>query len=282
MIKLVATDLDGTLLGKDRQVSLENARALRACEERGIKVVLASGRSFASVRALAKEIGISGPIISSNGAKADESPDGPTLLEDVFSLDVSKSVYDILKESGIYFVCYGKERLYQNNAESAVQAGRGLNVQPKTQSENDASVLQTVNDEELMLAEGLREPLKYVAFSYDAKRLSALRDRLERETDCALSSSWFDNIEVLVNGAGKGKAMRCLQKRFGLSTDEMMAFGDNLNDLDMLQSVGVPVAMGNAIDELKQIAAVIAPHHDESGVAKVLDELILREKAVVK
>lgn len=280
MIKLVAMDLDGTLLNADRRVSEENAEALRACEARGVKMVLASGRSFQSVRRLAKEIGLTSPIISSNGAKLDESPDGPTLLEDVFPLDVSKQVYSILKESGIYFVCYGRDALYRNNLQSAAEAGRGLNAPPKTKSENDAFIVTTIDDEDLMISEGIHEPLKYVAFTHEADKLAALRETLTRQTDCALSSSWFDNVEVLIHGAGKGKAIRTLCAHYGIAKEETMAFGDNLNDLDMLEAVGVPVAMENAIDALKRIATLIAPHHDASGVGTVLREKVLSQEVV--
>ncbi|MGI6172865.1 MAG: Cof-type HAD-IIB family hydrolase [Christensenellales bacterium] len=273
--RLVAMDLDGTLLGRDKKISERNKRALLACEKKGVMMVLASGRSFESVRELALGAGLSSPIISSNGTRVDESPNGVTLLEDTFPRDVSEQVYAIMKESGIYFVCYGHGKLFQNNLDG-YGAQRGVNKADAKPSDNDAYILEVVQDEARMLNEGLEAPYKYVAFTTDEKRLAALKQTLiAKGVPCSISSSWHDNIEVVAFGAGKGKALRTLRERYGLSREETMAFGDNLNDLEMLTEAGIAVAMENAVDEVKRIAQVIAPHHDESGVAAILEQIIL-------
>jgi len=272
-IRLVAMDLDGTLLGADKRISDENAQALRACEARGIKMVFSSGRSFESLRRMALEVGLSSPIISSNGARVDLSPNGPMLTDYPFDPALARSVYDILLESGMYFVVYNSGRLFKCNA-SAGGADRGTNI-PGWNEKKEPSLIDVVDDPRLTVSEGLKRALKFVAFSPDAERLAALKHRLSKETPSSLSSSWFDNVEILRPGAGKGAALNDLSKALGLKKSQVMAFGDNLNDLDMLQSAGVPVAMENAIEPLKAIARYVAPHHDASGVGRMLRALVL-------
>ena len=266
-------DLDGTLLGADKRISDENLKALRACEARGIKMVFSSGRSFESLRRMALEAGLSSPIISSNGARVDLSPNGPMLTDYPFDPALARRVYDILLESGIYFIIYNPGRLFKCNA-SPGDVERGLNFR-RWNEQKEPSLIDVVDDPRLTVTEGLKHVHKFVAFTPDTARLAALKDRLSKETLASLSASWFDNVEVLRPGAGKGAALKDLAKALGLKKSQVMAFGDNLNDVDMLESAGVPVAMENAIEPLKAIARHVAPHHDASGVGRMLKTLVL-------
>ena len=273
-IRLVAMDLDGTLLDQDKRISEENRRALRACEARGIKMVFASGRSFESLRRMALEVGLSSPIISANGARVDGSPNGPMLKDYPFDPSLARIVYDILSESGMYFIIYTDGRLYKCNAAAGGGADRGLNA-AKWNEMKEPSLIDVVDDPVRTVREGLDRVHKFVVFSLDASRIEALRDLLARTTPASLSSSWFDNVEVLRPGAGKGTALTDLARSLGIKRQQVMAFGDNLNDMDMLTSAGVPVAMENAIEPLKAVARHIAPHHSESGVGRMLQALVL-------
>lgn len=274
-IRMIALDLDGTLLNLRREVSDQNLRALEACAARGIRVVLASGRSFEAVRRLALRYRLKGPIISVNGARVDLSPEGPMLLEHTYPRELAVRVFDIMKQSGIYFTCYGRGTLYQNNLQAAFGRHRGANLDQALQMQAHRSEL-VVSDESRTVHEGLIEPYKFVAFTEDMEKLSRLRAALaDSGLPLNVSSSWFDNIEVMVKGAGKDSAIRSLCALFGIRTEQVMAFGDNLNDVDMLNACGVPVAMENALDEVKRAARIIAPHHDQSGVAQVLFEYVL-------
>lgn len=273
-IRLVAMDLDGTLLDQDKRISEENRQALRACEARGIKMVFASGRSFESLRRMALEVGLTSPIISANGARVDGSPNGPMLKDYPFDPALARTIYDILLESGMYFVVYTDGRLYKCNAASGGGTDRGLNA-AKWNEKKEPSMIDVVDDPERTVREGLDHVHKFVAFSQDTVRVEALRDLLTRTTPTSVSSSWFDNVEVLRPGAGKGTALTDLARTLGIKKHQIMAFGDNLNDMDMLKSAGVPIAMENAVEPLKAVARYIAPHHNASGVGRMLQKLVL-------
>ncbi len=276
-IRMIVSDLDGTLLDLSRGLPVANRVALHACMERGIRVVLASGRSFESVKRLASQHEIEGPIVSANGARVDLSKYGPLLYSRTFPHDLAVRVFDIMKRSGIFFTCYGHGTLYQNNVDAAHARTRGM------QRLEDKLVMQThreemvVSDESRTIQEGLFDPYKFVAFSEDAELLRGLRSALVQSgLPLNVSSSWVDNIEVMVANAGKGEAVDALRAHFGFERSQVMAFGDNLNDIAMLRAAGWGVAMENALPEVKAAARLIAPHHDAAGVAQVINECVLK------
>ena len=280
-IKLIATDLDGTLLDKSRVIPKLNRDALLACEAKGIFTVLASGRCFESVALLAKEIGLTSPIISANGARVDASPDGPPIMMEYFDRALAERVFSILINSGIYFVCYGPGVMYQHNRKQGSDNTRGLNkesVRTCHTVKNDGDVL-LVNETERTRMEGLDHIHKFVLFDEDTERLNEISKVLSSKTQCALSSSHYDNLEVMLPGAGKGRAIECLMKHYGIERDQIMAFGDHTNDLTMLQTAGYPVIMDNGLEEMKKMAWKIAPGNDEAGVGKILYEYVLGEQA---
>lgn len=274
-IRMILTDLDGTLFGADRLVSKDNQRSLKSAQARGILVVPASGRTFRSVKALASSLGLTGPVISCNGARVDASVDGPTILRDVFSPEDASRIAEALFESDMYFALYGDDVIYRGNAESvAARAGRGLSLLPNGKVADDEF---HASSRESMEKEGLSQAYKFVVFAEDAQKLHGLRGRIDAMGIAEISSSWTDNIEILKKGAGKGRALKKLCEAYGILPEETMAFGDQLNDLSMLKSAGVPVAMENAVGEVKRVARISAPHHDKSGVGRVIEKYLCGE-----
>ena len=115
-IRLIVTDLDGTLLGADKRISRRNIRALTACRGRGIRIALASGRSARATGSVAAQAGLSDSlIISSNGARMDESSGGPILMEDCIEPDTAREAARRLIRAGIYVECYADGRIYMVN-----------------------------------------------------------------------------------------------------------------------------------------------------------------------
>ncbi|MBO4368338.1 MAG: HAD family phosphatase [Clostridia bacterium] len=276
MIKLVAMDLDGTLLNERSVLSERSIRALRACEARGTRMVIASGRGFESARIFARQAGLESPIICANGARVEASPFGPTLMEDLIPEELGRFTADAMFSSGIHFVCYARGVNYRVHIHDKARGNM-----PALSPDGPAYTLRCCDDEREMFEKGALCAYKFVAFAreeeMDALRL--LREKLERETDAAISSSWYDNVEVLAQGAGKGKALRFLADRYGLERDEVMAFGDQMNDMDMLGEAGWPVAMGNAVEELKAVSRLTAPANSEDGVASILEKYVLGGEA---
>ena len=276
-IRLAAMDLDGTLLNGKKRVSEKTVRALRACEDKGVKIVLASGRSFESVAALAGIIGLKSPVISANGARADLSPQGEILFLDAFPRRLAEEVFAILRRTGCCFVIYGPGIIYQLNPSPGDQdrgLSRGL-LYAGGQSASGGSV-RVVREEDAAWR-GLDQALKFVLFSKARAALQEAERLLRQGTPCQLSASDESNLEVMAPGGGKGRALAFLMGMLGLKKEQVMAFGDSSNDLDMLGAAGWPVAMENGLDSLKRLAFKIAPSCDRDGVGEILRQYVLEE-----
>ena len=275
-IRLAAMDLDGTLLDSRKEVSPRTCAALRACQAKGVKVVFASGRGVEAVAALARAAGLDGPLITANGGRVDESPAGPILYMDPFPRPLAQRAFQLLMDLKVCFVMYGPGVVYQLNA-SPYGQDRGLGKGPLRAGGEAVrwNPVAVVRDPTVACRQGLGHVLKMVLFSQDPAQLQQAARLLAAHTPCQLSSSGRDNLEVMAPGGGKGRALAFLMGRLGLKKEQVMAFGDSTNDLDMLGAAGWPVAMGNALDVVKALAWRVAPSCDQDGVAQMLEAYVL-------
>ena len=267
-IRLIATDLDGTLLGADKEISSRNAQALRDCMARGVHVVLASGRSLNAVARLAERAGLAeAAVMSSNGARLDETAHGPLLFEDGIDEETARQAASRLIQAGVYVECYSDDVIYMANRAPT----KNHNHVPGVAKDG---VTLFIEDAARFLSEGVLRARKLIVFSDDPSQLKKARALLDDlPLDC--SSSDIDNLEILARGAGKGRALSWYAGRLNVDKSESMAFGDQTNDLSLLGAAGWPVAMDNAVDAVKACARLIAPHHDQSGVAAVVEKYVL-------
>ena len=269
-IHLIATDLDGTLLNPRGEISLRSLRAMRACEARGIRFVLASGRTFPGIRRLARQAGLNSPIISCNGARVDASPFGPTLMEDLLPAEVADEVFALLAATDLYVECYSGDDFYMLRPERSPFPGPAAPAVVRDEDGYEQRFFTTVED----MARVRHRAYKFAAFSRDPGVLAGLRERLER-LPVTINSAFPFNIEVMDMGRGKGRALTFLADHYVLKKEELMAFGDGTNDLEMLLASGTPVAMANGEEALKKIAAIVAPGNAEDGEAQVIEKWVL-------
>ena len=140
---------------------------------------------------------------------------------------------------------------------------------------------ETLPEEKTAAAEAQATPPAPYIYGVSLDRAADPSARLlAAHTPCQLSSSGRDNLEVMAPGGGKGRALAFLMGRLGLKKEQVMAFGDSTNDLDMLGAAGWPVAMGNALDVVKALAWRVAPSCDQDGVARTLQECVLGNSAM--
>ncbi|MDO4357463.1 MAG: Cof-type HAD-IIB family hydrolase [Clostridia bacterium] len=274
-IRMMAFDLDGTLLGLDRHISPRNVRALQEAHRRGIKLVLASGRGFLATRRFAAEAGVPAILATSNGARIDESPMGPLICERCFDEYSAKAVMRLMSDAGMFFVAYCDNANYQANIDARLPDES--DYYRAGVFREDGFTFEMVEDEGRMWNEGWRHTYKFVTFTRpNDPRLDALREKLA-PLNLAVEASWCNNVEVMMPSAGKGNALAFLAERYGIDREEVMAFGDNFNDESMLRYAGWPVVMENGEPELKKIARIVAPHHAEDGVGRVIEEYVLKD-----
>lgn len=273
-IRLIAFDMDGTLLDANGVFPEVNVRALRACAKRGILLALNSGRSFEMLREFACALGVAPYIISVNGARVDKGPDGPTLAERVYDEERTRAVYEAMRDSGMYYTVYTRGHTFMGNSDQRRLYSRFGHHYAHTSRSGDY-LYEMVDDEARLRSEGLRSPYKFVALgSAHDPRFDGILKKIA-PLGMSVSQSRADNLEVMMPGVDKGAALAYLARRLGVAPEQTMAFGDNTNDLPMLRFAGASVAMANGEASVRRAARFVAPECDEGGVGKFLFEKVL-------
>ncbi|MDO7268162.1 Cof-type HAD-IIB family hydrolase [Shouchella clausii] len=289
-MKLIVTDMDGTLLDEKRSVSKENEEAIKAAQKQGAVVAIATGRDLYEATVPLKKTGLSLPIISANGAQIHDEH-GRLLHEAVLSPDQARHAMAVLKNENVYFEVYTNEGVYSDDFEAGLavvvdvlkSTGAKLSEQEImtfAKDRFDNGSIKLIDCYEKLLEDGA-VVLKLLAFSLDAERLMSARDRLELDKNFAVSASAADNLEITDVNAQKGIAVERLAQSLGISPKDVMAVGDNFNDVSMFQKAGLAVAMGNAPGEIQKQVDLVTKTNDEHGVAYAIRNYALKKQSLL-
>ena len=275
-IRLMAFDLDGTLLGSDKHVPEKNRRALRKAAEKGIRLMLCSGRAFEVQLEYADEIGVDFLFSSANGARIDASRDGGILRETPLETETARQIFRMLRNRGMYFMAYTRGRSYMYNIDEQKRLKKHHHAPGR--HVYSGREYEIVADPERIAAECWKGTYKFICFGEDYDpRFEEIRRDLAR-FDLSLSSSWRDNLEIMHPQADKGAAVRFAAEHLGVAPEQVMVFGDNSNDLPMFRYAGWPVAMGNEEKCALDLARIVAPDNDSGGVGAVIEKYVLGEE----
>ena len=271
-IKLIALDLDGTLLGSDKQLSDENAAALARAAEAGMEIVPATGRFYRGMPQVIRDLPYVHYVISVNGAQVVETESQKTVCGSEIPWERAVSVMERLDALDVIYDCY--------------QDGWGW----MTQALYDKAEQYAANIHSLKMIKELRTPVpelkaclkerergvqKIQIFFRDMTLRAEALQFLPREfPDLVVTTSIVNNIEINSREATKGVALKKLADHLGIPVSQTMAFGDDTNDITMLQAAGIGVAMGNAHEEVKQEADYITDDCNDSGVAHAINQIV--------
>ena len=247
-IKLIVSDIDHTILPSSQIISPATYNAVRDCRARGVDFVIASGRWYPAARKVAvDQLGIEdGYMIICNGGAVVRS-DGTPLAEWRLSGAQAQQIYDLLKAEKVMMNAYAPDAIYRVRGEYLTCFRL-----PETSYYARTRTYSVVDDDWQGFEERIRRgPYKIEAYTDDTQLLAELRRKIEALGFQANSAFPF-NLEIMAPGAGKGMATRWLTVHMGLTREQVRGFGDYTNDLPMLENVGWPVAVDNAIDDVKR------------------------------
>lgn len=257
-IKAIALDLDGTLLNSDKTVSRENKRVLKELEKRGILIFISTGRPYTSTKKIIDDLEIEGLVISYNGAKVVDSKTDKVVYEKPLEEKYVKKIINLAREKGIHLNLYQNEVWYVENdmnEESEIYKKLTKLIPEKKNFDSFQNYEMTKT-----LFIGKNEILKEIE--------KYLKEIMGHDTYIAFSQPHF--LEILHKDVNKGNALLTVLEKYSISSDECAAFGDAANDIEMLECVKYGVAMGNAIDIVKNRTDYITDTNDNDGVAKFL------------
>lgn len=288
MIKLIASDMDGTLLNSHSLISEENKQAILHAKKQGIEFMVATGRGRGEVLPVLKKAGLTLPMITANGAQAFDEK-GDNLFTISFEKEVAKKAIALLRKHHLYFELATSKGIFsESHIKRITSTSYYLKkahpmISPKlaiamTAAHLELLHVQFVEDFTPIIEDPEIKILKIIAFGIqEAGAFTAVKKELAKLPNLTVTSSDKNNLEVNPLGAEKGLAVSRIAKEKGISLDEVMTIGDNFNDISMLRIAGVSYAMENGPKEVHEQAKFLAKANNEHGVAKAIYE-VLNEK----
>ncbi|AEN90191.1 Putative hydrolase YcsE [Priestia megaterium WSH-002] len=240
--KLIALDMDGTLLNNQQEVSEENRAAIAKAQEQGVHVVLSTGRSLLTCREYAQSLQLSSYLITVNGSEIwDES--GQLVERKLIEASHIEKMWNLTQEHKLNFWAVTTDKVWRDEF-----------------------------PEDIVSQEWLK-------FGYDIPD-DALREEVLKQiagiSDFEISNSSLTNLEINALGINKAKGIMTVCERLGISMDEVIAMGDSLNDMAMIEAAGCGIAMGNAQEAVKEAADWVTDTNVNNGVAKAISHWVLK------
>ncbi|MEW9676876.1 Cof-type HAD-IIB family hydrolase [Lentibacillus sp. L22] len=283
-MRLIASDLDGTLLNDIGEISRENLKAIKKAGERGIKFVAATGRSFNAASKPLQASGISCPIICLNGANTYDL--NKNLIRTItMDLSTCREIISVCQTSVMYIEFFTNFGVFSNGRHRFMEVIINImkTANPDiTEEEIQQYVEQRFQDEQVQFIQNYEEILsnenmkvyKILGFSLQDKVLRNTIKSLENKSGLAITSSGPMNLEFNHKDAQKGTALKDFANSLGIQMKDVMALGDNLNDRSMLEQAGHGVAMGNAVGEIKEGCKYTTKTNNENGVAYAIEAML--------
>jgi Cof subfamily protein (haloacid dehalogenase superfamily) len=280
MVRLIGIDVDGTLLDTDGQLPDDNREAIHDAVAAGIHVSLVTGRSYPFARPVAETLPESITLMVSSGA-IERATDGTTLARRLLDRQVARRILETTRAfrehtAVIFDRDEARQIIFESmdwthpNRQSYWDRNHWL-IDRETPLEDSLveDPIQVMFNGEPAAMRGLAEDLLDAASGrgHDARAYAvSLTEYLHRE---------FSLLDITAPDATKGRALEWRAQQLGIDRDEIMAVGDNFNDIDMLEAAGVPVLMGNAVPELHRSGWHVTGHQNEAGLAQAIRRFAL-------
>ncbi|AJQ26546.1 Cof-type HAD-IIB family hydrolase [Pelosinus fermentans] len=283
-MKLIVSDLDGTFLDSNHEVIEENVAALKAAQSKGMEIAIATGRNYGNVLALCQRAGLKPHVISNNGAFVYNKNgnqikaiglDKDHVREALDWLSYRKYFYTLCTDHFVYMPA-NAHTILTRDYENAINHVRKMT--PEKLKEG-IDVFLTLDS--AVFVNNFNEVLEQdfvfgniSAITLDDDKLRHGREYFSNYTGMSMTIAGKDIFEMIHPSASKGNALETLIAHLDISLDHVMAFGDNYNDISMLQRVGFSVAVENAEDDVKKICKYVSLSNDDKGVAYMIHKLL--------
>ena len=266
-IRLLALDLDDTLLRRDLSISYRTRRVLKKAEASGITVVLASGRAPLAMERYARELDLHkrpGFLVCNNGTTIQKSDSGEFVYEARLPADAALAVYDLVDAEGLPVQVYEDDIIYVSRRNEFADQDQKLTGFRQVVVENFRAMIAAGRQKLVIPGDPmLLRPLEIILKTYIGDRVTIFT-----------SKPYF--LEILPPATGKGEALAIVAAQLGVKREEILAVGDSMNDESMIRWAGVGVAMRNGDERIKAIAAfVTARTNEEDGVADLVERHLL-------
>ncbi|MEC9490806.1 MAG: Cof-type HAD-IIB family hydrolase [Halanaerobiales bacterium] len=258
-VKMIVFDLDGTLLDAEHQLQKKTIEAVKMIRKKGIRTLVATGRMYCSAKPHTDQLEIVDPIITYNGALVVDPQNQQQIFHAPIPLEIAKKITKMVVKNDYHLQLYIDDQLYvaeENKFTDRYEEISGIKA-------------NAVGNLDQFLS---AEPTKMLIIEEDKDKQLEINHFLENnfENEIELSSSYPSFIEITKKNMSKAVPIKKLAADFDIKPEEIMIFGDGLNDLTMIKWAGKGIAMQNAHPELQEQADEMAPNHDDLGIARYL------------
>lgn len=259
--RLIATDLDGTLLNSEHSISPFTAEILKELDRDGVKVVVATGRSYSSLKPRVHALGLEHPIICYNGAMIRNGKDDSILHHSTLTHEISTLLISIAREFNVHFHGFLDGEFHYEN---------------ESQYSRHYQELSGLDGKRINFDNLQNRRFTKAMFIGEPENLKPIEDRIRPilKDQCFIAYSKPTFLEIMNISASKSNALKYLLEQYGIDRSEVLAFGDGLNDEDLLEYAGHGVVMKNGYDSLKEKFEVSQYTNNEDGVARYLQDLL--------
>lgn len=287
MYKLAAIDLDGTMLNQYGIVTQRTKQAIERAQQRGIEVIIASGRPMDSIKAIAEEIKSEKYFISGNGAIIYDIQNDEIIYENTLKKQKTLDIIKICEENSIYYNIYTEKEIIAKNLQCNVlyYHKENLNKEEKNKThiniveniydyivDRDEKVVKiTICDNNQVIFNSIMRKLKEIE-EIEVLEVSHMSRKIIRQGSVEVPIEYF-YTEISAQNVDKWNAIEFLKEKMQIKTEEIVAIGDNVNDKKMIENAGLGIAMGESTPVIKEVANQITGSNNEDGVAQALENL---------
>ncbi|WP_140918010.1 pyridoxal phosphatase [Limnobaculum xujianqingii] len=271
--QIIALDLDGTLLNSHKQILQESLDTLALARQQGIKVVIVTGRHHVAIHPFYQALQLDTPAICCNGTYTYHYQKQQVLSGTPLTKSQATRVAQLLRNHPIQSLMYIDNAMTFEQKDDSIDRWYAWAARlPENQRPNMLHVdkFETAIDQ-------ANNVWKFATSSDDEDALNHFSNLVEKELGLACERSWHNQIDLAQQGNSKGNRLREWVESQGISMNNVIAFGDNLNDVSMLSQAGLGVAMGNSSDEVKMHANLVAGENDTPTIANIIRERVLQQ-----
>jgi Cof subfamily protein (haloacid dehalogenase superfamily) len=283
-MKLIAIDMDGTLLSENLEISAQNIAAIRQAQEEGHIVMICSGRAKSDILQILERYDLDFPLGSSNGSVV--YADGQILKTAYISKNIAFVLSNMLEKEAFPYKLYTNKGIFvPRDWKEKVAAAFQENTSPAhsfpleeiervTEHQFKTNVIQFYDNTEKLLSGDIEVEKFFILTLNEEKRVQLLQ-HLQQQPGIMITASAPTNLEVMDENGHKGNGLRAMAEHFNIPMEDTVAIGDNFNDVPMLEAAGFSIAMGNAEEEVKKLCDAVTLSNNESGVAHALKTYVL-------
>lgn len=268
--KWVICDLDGTLLNSDSTLSKKNTKAIADLMSNNINVILATGRIDTMAKIYIDKMKIKNPVISCNGGLIRDPVTSEILYIKLIDKDIVNEIIKFSLLNKLNFLIYTSDKVYysENNPRTSIYYKQNERVR------EDLKIPLASFKNEVFDTDNL-DVIKILIISENLDLIDRLEQHFKSYRELEVVSSAKGLLDIMSNGSTKGNALKILGKKINIDFEKAVAFGDNYNDISMLELVKLPITMENGEESIKKIAKFITLSNNEAGVAYAIYNKIL-------